>query len=249
MIMNPSILFFVVAAYGIGKFFGALSGCRRTIGLILCLIVIHTGPALAQIRVKPHAYVGGGFGITAGAVNQSFAIEDSYDNWYAGWNLDHPRMNFRAQTRFTFLEADRFSIGYVFWSHCRKYATAYSEMWVKKGKLYPFSDDLNFHGVTLQWDLRYSFVSSRRVRPFLLAGAGRFYGSSKRFEYEFFDDNYYYYDSRITRTESQYDGSAWMAGGGVIFFGHLFIYAGTMDFSKDPVFIKRSIDTVIGLKI
>jgi hypothetical protein len=226
-----------------------LSRRCRTACLLAGLVLTLAGAATAQIRITPHAYIGGGFGLTSGARDQSFVIEDLYDNWYAGWNLDHPRMVPRAQTRFTFLEVDRFSIGYVFWGHCRKYGTAYSEMWVKKGKLYPFSDDLNFHGVTLQWDLRYRPISSRRVWFFLLAGAGKFYGSSKRFQYEFVDDNYYYYDSRITETEERYDGSAWMAGGGAVFFRHLFIYVGTMDFSKKPVFIRKSMDAVIGLRI
>jgi hypothetical protein len=213
------------------------------------LAVMCAAFAQAQVRFTPHAYIGAGLGFTGKPVNQSFPVEDEYDNMYAGFNLDHPRTAFRAQTRFTLVEAYRFSVGYVFWSHCRQYGTAYSVAWAKKTKQYPFSDDLNFHGVTLQWDLRYPFVSSRRVYPFLLAGAGKFYGSSKRFEYEFIDEYYYYYDSRIKRTESRYDGKAWMAGAGAVFFGHLFIYVGTMDLSNKSLFIERSVDAVLGLRI
>ncbi|HEX9934845.1 MAG TPA: hypothetical protein VGB38_06575, partial [bacterium] len=127
---------------------------RHTASAVLFLSLLlpaRSGSARSLVRIQPHAYLGAGFGFATGVTNQPFIVENADDANYVMLNQNNPHFFWRFQTRLTLLELDRFSIGYAFWSHCRKYATQFSEVWARPGKQYPFSDDLNLHAVTLQW--------------------------------------------------------------------------------------------------
>jgi len=204
----------------------------------------------AQVRIKPHVYLGGGIGITMNAKDQDFTVEDGIDQNYISFNYNTKQRTFtRGQIRLNLLEFDRFSFGYMFWSHNREYTSEFSEFWVKKDKSYPHSDDLNLHAATLQWDLRYSAVSAKYFLPFLLVGAGQYYGASKSFQYEFIDDMYYYYDKKLVNQDRRYSGNVWLYGGGIVFLRYAYFYIGVVDFGNKSVPVKRALDCVLGIRI
>ncbi len=208
------------------------------------------GILFAQVRIKPHVYLGGGLGITMEVKDQDFAVEDGIDQNYIGFNYSTKQRAFtRGQIRLNLLEVDRFSIGYTFWAHNRKYASENSEYWVKKGKSYPYNDDLNLHAAILQWDLRYAVVSAKYFVPYLLVGAGQYYGSSRSFQFEFIDDVYYYYDKKLITQDKKYSGNAWLYGGGFIFLKYAYFYVGMVDFGKNAVPVRRALDCVLGIRI
>lgn len=130
----------------------------------------------AQIRIKPHVYVGIGLGHSLDATRPNFTVDDQIDQEYADLNIASVKRNFtRGQIRVNLLHVNDFSLGYTFWANYLQYPYELVEVWQKDGKVYPYSDYIAFHAVTLQWNMK--FLSGEWIVPFLLGGIGRYYGN------------------------------------------------------------------------
>jgi hypothetical protein len=206
-------------------------------------------PALlsAQIRIKPRLYIGFGLGRTLNAERPAFSADSLADQDYADINLSSLQRHFlRGQIRINLVDAGDFSLGYLFWSHSIQYPNDLIEYWQRDGKLYPYSSHAALHAVTLQWNMK--FLSGRRIVPFLLGGAGRYYGNTDVASYWSLDSYRLQFAGTVEQERTD-EGRAFLVGAGATFFRYTFAYVGFIQLSGYSLPSRRFLDAVIGLTI
>jgi hypothetical protein len=199
----------------------------------------------AKIRIRPRVYAGAGIRRALDARAPGFAVEDVYDQNFADANLSPLKRNFTAgQIRLDLLHAGDFSVGYLFWGHYREFPADYPEYWLKTGKAYPNTDHAAVHAATVQWNPR--FLAGKRLSPFVLAGAGGYYGNVTSIEYAPTDSSqvFYYGSSRQVASDA---GTAFLAGAGVVAFRYAYVYAGVIRLIDAALPAKTFVDVVVGV--
>ncbi len=204
----------------------------------------------SQIRIRPRPYIGIGMRIVYHPVIPSFQIDDDFDAGYHEMNIASPKKFFYAgQARLNLLEMWDLALGYTFWGHYHHYSEETPEGLIKLDKEFPHSYSLSFHGATLQWNLNYRTISSKRAMPFLLGGAGTYYGGYKNYYYRTESISGDYVDfSRVVRRVSEYEGWGFMFGGGLVLYRYAYFYAGYMEL-RGELLARRFIEVYIGFTI
>jgi hypothetical protein len=206
-----------------------------------------SGIPAVKIALKPHIYAGLGIGRTLDARHPAFAVEDQDDFDYETINLASAQRFFkRGQIRIDFLRIGDFSFGYAFWGHAVEYPHDFFYFLPKEHKTYPFGFYAGLHAATVQWNLR--AVSGRWIVPFVLAGAGRYYGNSTTMEFQLEDAelSIYGYSNREEYTDK---GAAWLAGAGAVAFRHAYVYAGVVRLERTVLPSKAYLDLIVGFTI
>jgi hypothetical protein len=217
--------------------------------LMLALLVILpiSGFPAVKIALKPRFYAGLGIGRTLDVRHPAFAIEDQDDFDYETINLASIQRFFkRGQIRIELLHIGDFSFGYTFWGHAVEYLHDFFYFLPKEQKSYPFGNHAGLHAATVQWNLK--AVSGRHIVPFLLGGAGRYYGNSTTMQFHLEDAEQSVY-SYFTRQEYSDEGTAWLAGVGAVAFKHAYVYAGIVRLERTILPSKGYLDLIIGFTI
>jgi hypothetical protein len=210
-----------------------------------CAAAAVPGDLLSNIRVRPRIYAGGGYGRTLNARTPAFTVDDAADRNFAEANLSSPKRNFiRGQLRLDLVRAGAFSAGYLFWGHHNEIPSDYPEYWLKEDKWYPATDHASLHAATVQWSP--AFLSSRRLAPFLLAGAGGYFGNVTSVRYLPADSTglYYYGSNRQTASDA---GRAVLAGVGVVVFRYAYVYAGAVHLIDSALPASTFFDVIVGV--
>ncbi len=203
------------------------------------------GELFPELRIRPRVYAGGGYGRTQNARMPEFAVEDAADRNFVEANMSSLKRNFiRGQIRLDLVHAGAFSAGYLFWGHYNEIPADYPEFWLKPDKWYPAADHVALHAATVQW--KPAFAASRRVAPFLLAGAGGYYGNVTSVRYLPADSTglYYYGSRRQTASDA---GRAVLAGIGVVAFRYAYLYAGAVHLIDSALPAKTFFDVIVGV--
>jgi hypothetical protein len=224
---------------------------RRIARTRVCLVAVACATAVApvelhsNIRVRPRIYAGGGYGRTLNARTPAFAVDDAADRNFAEANLSSLKRNFiRGQLRLDLVRAGAFSAGVLFWGHHHEIPSDYPEYWLKEDKWYPAADHASLHAATVQWSP--AFLSSRHLAPFLLAGAGGYYGNVTSVRYLPADSTglYYYGSNRQTASDA---GRAVLAGVGVVAFRYAYVYAGAVHLIASALPARTFFDVIVGV--
>jgi hypothetical protein len=217
--------------------------------LMLALLAVFPVPGIPAVKIalKPRVYAGIGIGRTLDVRHPAFAIEDQDDLDYEAINLASIERFFkRGQIRIDLLQVGDFSFGYTFWGHAVEYLHDFFYFLPKEQKTYPFGNHAGLHAATVQWNLK--AVSGRHITPFLLAGAGRYYGNSTtmRFQLEDAEQSIYLYQIGQEFTD---EGNAWLAGAGAVAFKHAYVYAGIVRLERTILPSRGYLDLIIGFTI
>jgi hypothetical protein len=210
-----------------------------------CTTAASPGEPHSNIRVRPRVYVGGGYGRTLNARTPAFAVDDAADRNFAEANLSSLKRNFiRGQLRLDLVQAGAFSAGYLFWGHTHEIPSDYPEYWLKEDTWYPAADHASLHAATVQWSP--AFLSSRHLAPFLLTGAGGYYGNvtSVRYLPAGSTGLYYYGSNRQTASDA---GRAVLAGVGVVAFRYAYVYAGAVHLIDSSLPASTFFDVIVGV--
>jgi len=218
---------------------------------VLALAFLAGFPPAADARIKvslkPGFFAGIGLGGTLDARHPGLAIEDQDDADYEMINLASLQRFFkRGQARINLLHVGDFSFGYAYWGHAIEYPHDFFYFLPKEEKAYPFGNHAALHAATVQWNLR--FISGKRIVPFLLAGAGRFYGNSTSMSFRLLDpeQSVYQYFVRQDLTD---EGNAWLAGAGAVLFRYAYVYAGVVRLERTILPSKGFLDLIVGCTI
>jgi hypothetical protein len=204
-------------------------------------------PASVKIGLKSVFYAGIGIGRTLDARHPALAIEDQDDLDYEAINLAGLERYFkRGQIRLNLLHVGDFSFGYAFWGHALEYPHEFFYFLPKEQKPYPFGTHAALHAATVQWNLK--FVSGKKIVPFLLAGAGRFYGNSTTMRFQLLDSEQSIYQYFIQQDFTD-EGNAWLAGAGAVLFKYGYIYAGIVRLERTLLPSKGFLDLIAGFTI
>jgi hypothetical protein len=211
------------------------------------VILISSAPAelRPEVRIRPRIYAGAGFGRTLDANSPAFAVDDIYDRNFVDANLSPLKRNFtRGQIRLDLVQAGAFSAGYLYWGHYHAFPADYPEYWLKTGKWYPNTDHAAVHALTVQWNPR--FLAGKRLAPFVLAGAGGYYGNVTSIRYFPVDSSavYYYGSSRQISSDA---GRAVLGGIGVVAFRYAYLYAGVVHLIDAALPAKTYLDVILGV--
>jgi hypothetical protein len=216
----------------------------------LAALIVFSPPAgfsSLKVMIKPQVCVGVGLGRTLNARHPAFLIEDQDDADYAVINLTPLQRNFtRGQIRINLVHVGDFSLGYAFWAHYQEFSHDFIYFLPKEQKTYPYSNHVGLHAVTVQWNPK--FLSSRRVVPFLLGGAGRYYGGSKTMRFQLLDPQQFIYGCFFEK-DPEDEGTALLAGAGAVLFKHLTVYAGYVRLERTLLPSGNFFDLVAGLTI
>jgi hypothetical protein len=157
---------------------------RNLLGILFLLCILISSASDAQVKFRITPYIGGGIRYALSHNAPDFHIEDGHDSSYYNLHLVSPgQINFHFHGRLMFLDVWNFSVGYLLWTHHYKYSDDLTELWLKIGRTYPHSYYYTMHGITVQYTLNHSFISTRSVKPFIMAGMGKYNGGSKTVEY------------------------------------------------------------------
>lgn len=218
----------------------------------LAIFTIITGAAYGQIRFRLRPFLGIGLRTAQGGTLHSIPIEDALDQIYYDWNLASPGKNFLSvQARINILEVWNFSLGYLFWGQHFTYSSKSFEDIVKIGYEYPNSYNLSLHGVALQWDLKFRWISSRFIIPYIMAGGGRFYGNFNNYLYsgQDWDGTQYLRFIKEVSMVDTYEGWAYFFGIGARIFKYAYFYIGYTDFQQNTLPSRQFIDVILGVTI
>jgi hypothetical protein len=201
----------------------------------------------AQIRIKPRVYIGVGIGHTLDAKRPSFSIDDWQDQYYADNNIASLQRNFtRGQIRIDLIQVGDFALGYTFWANYLQYPYELIDVWQKDGKAYPYSNYAGLHAVTVQWDMK--FLSGKWVVPFLLGGAGQYYGNFDMVRFQWLDVYKFQYIGYIEQ-QSANSGRAFLGGVGAMFFKYTYAYVGFVHLVNHSLPSKGFLDVIVGFTI
>jgi hypothetical protein len=213
------------------------------------LVAFSPLPGFSSVKVslKPRIYVGVGLGRTLGAVRPAFSIDDQDDVDYEAINLTPLQRNFlRGQIRINLVHIGDFSLGYAFWSHHLEYPHDFFYFLPKEQKAYPYDNHAGLHAVTVQWNPK--FPAGRRVAPFLLGGAGRYYGNVKTIGFQLLDAELALY-RYFNREDLSDEGTAYLAGAGAVLFKYMYVYAGIVRLERTLLPSGDFLDLVVGFTI
>jgi len=196
--------------------------------LILGLTLFSPGSALAQIRLRFRPYIGVGAMGVLDSERPDFTPVDAQDSSYITLNLSSlQKVFFHAHTRLMLIDLWNFSLGYQFWSHSYTYPADLTEYWLKIGTHYPYSRYFSMHGPCVQYTFKHRFVPAA-VRPFLLAGVGKYYGAEKTVYYDPPPEGSIYLVGHVEE-DRKFEGWGYFLGIGVVLFKYAFVYAGYVD--------------------
>jgi hypothetical protein len=216
------------------------------------VLIVGSGNLHAQVRLKPHLYVGAGFSKALAAKDQVFIAETTADQNYSSINLQRGQTAFtRLHARLNLLQVWNLSLGYAFWGHHRTYHTDFPELWARDGKSYPHGDDMNMHAATVQIHLRKPPFHRKRLVPFLLGGFGRSFGSTTRFQYQFHatEDPGVFTVTKSVFEDKTYSRRALLYGAGAVVLRYGFLYVGVVDLKDGTLPVRRVLDAMIGITI
>ncbi|MCK5148783.1 hypothetical protein KAR48_18665 [bacterium] len=218
---------------------------RFAAALLLALMFLAVFPAAAQIRIKIKPFAGFGYGRVITDYAHQFAVDDTLDEHYFDFNLATvPRGRTRGQSRIDLLQIYDVTLGYLFWSHSVKFTHIAPDNILKTKKVYPRGVQYNMHGATLTWYMPYKGIGSRSRLPFIMGGAGRYYGAKK--------GTYYIVNAEtnlaegINTTMISYDDWGYFVGVGLIVHKYFYVYAGMTELMGDGLMGSRFFDIVIG---
>jgi hypothetical protein len=221
---------------------------RWVIGLLAFALTAGAKPLKKTwIYIHPHLYLGLGMVDVFDETAPPFTVETDADITYLNINSFKSRsIAFQYQARLNVLGAGPVSLGYVFWGHRFNYDTDYPELWIRPGKLYPQRYDLSFHAASLQLDSPFTFWEDR-LRPFLLGGAGPFFGSYVEGMYAVDVINGWIWLNETLRDE--YKGWAWMTGAGLVIYRYAYFYVGIVQFNEPRLPASLFFDMVVGVHL
>jgi hypothetical protein len=212
--------------------------------VLLALILVPRG-VMGQLRFRLRPYVGIGLGIDRQSEPPLFEILNESDQDYYDQNLASLRStHLRFQTRVNVLEWGHLSMGYLFWNHSFEYPDKLPGGIVITNRAFPHSYLFSVHGGSLQWNF-YRKPSSRLV-PFVMAGAGGYYGSFKNY-YRAVEDEEDGTSERIVSKIITYQGPAAFIGVGMVVFEYGYIYVGYLDLIKKSLPSRQFIDVIVGV--
>jgi|GEM_PF-3539120 len=210
--------------------------------------MLMTGAAAqAQFRIHVKPYLGVGYSRILDDYRISFAVEDSLDAQYQALNLEDAPMNvFRGQLRVDILHWGPVSAGYLFWGHQAKFKDTAPDNQLKTDKIYPFSVMYNLHGANLTLRLPFDGISTEQRVPFIMGGAGRYYGKNKGYRYVWLDEAHTENEKQFT-TQKKWDDWGYFAGIGVEIYRFAYVYAGYTALMGDGLMGAQFFDVVIGV--
>jgi hypothetical protein len=225
--------------------------------VLVVLLLAACSPVFASIPVslRPRIYLGLGIRVAYHNTVPSFEINDNADQNYYNLNLSSVSKIFlHGQSRLNLIKVGPVSAGYMFWAHDQHYLHDWPEFWAMEDKFYPHSYNYNLHGAVLQWDLAYPWISGKYFAPFVLGGAGRYFGNSKDiyFEFDSIEVNGIIYildtDEIITETK-RYKGEAVFFGIGAVVLKYGYFQFEYIDFRDGSLPIREFASFVVGLTI
>ena len=225
---------------------------RPLTAVVIMVSIMGPFPLPAQVRLKPHLYIGGGFSKTLEATEQAFAVENEADQNYFTINYRRGQTTFaHTQARINLLHVWNLSFGYAFWGHHKTYHAEHPEFWARDGKFYPHGDDVNLHAGTVQVHLRKQPFRKKRFVPFLLGGVGRCFGSTTRFQYhaQATEDPEVFVVTKSVFENKTYNRPALLYGAGAILLRYGYIYIGVVDLKGETLPVRRALDAMVGITI
>lgn len=225
---------------------------HMTVLVVILLAACLPVSASVPVSLRPRIYLGLGLRRALNNNLPVFEITDNLDQNYYNLNLSSVKKIFlHGQVRLNLIKVGPVSAGYTFWAHDQHYLQDLPEFWAKEDKFYPHSYNYNLHGVVLQWDLTFPWISGKYFTPFLIGGAGRYKGNTKKFyfEFEYFDEaNILYITDVITETK-RFNGEAVFFGAGAVVLKYGYFQFGYIDFRDRTLPIREFVSFVIGLTI
>ena len=187
----------------------------------MCICIFADSDAQVRFRIAP--YIGGGIRYALSYNTPDFHIDDAHDSSYYNLHLASPgQFYFHFHGRLMFLDVWNFSFGYLLWTHYHKYSDDLTELWLQAGEVYPHSYYYTMHGITVQYTLNHSFISTGSVKPFIMAGMGKYNGGSKTVEY-----SETYPGSGLlemqTSSDQEVDGWGYFLGVGIVVFKYAYV--------------------------
>jgi opacity protein-like surface antigen len=216
--------------------------------IIMIWTALLIASAYAQVKMQPHLYVGAGMIRPLIQTDPDISAETEIEqNYYVVNDNTGARIKAHGQVRLGLIEAGPFSAGYTFWSYRREYENDYPQVWATEFKQYPLRFDYSLHAGYLQVDLKAMTIQKLRAVPYLTAGLGAYFGSTKKVDYLLSSPDDLIY-SRETETE-KYDGWAWMAGFGYVIIKRIYIQFEVVDLRQKHLPAQRLFDVVVGVRI
>jgi len=223
---------------------------KRTKQLLFVFVILFSLRPLqasGQISIRLKPYIGLGISVTRGYNSARIPIGDRFDQMYYDLNLkSSPGISVRTNVRVNVLNINKLSLGYQFWAHEYKYANDNPNNQFKVDFDYPESFLASLHALTLQWTLKYRYLSSQKVVPFLLAGYGIFHGNSKEQHYAWKDTKETIAGLISTRGK-KFDGNGFLVGAGATFFKYAYCYIGYVELLDDTLPQYSFFDVTIGV--
>lgn len=226
-----------------------LNFLKRGTGWIPLMLALFILPQIifGQVRFRPRLFLGAGLRRGLETTVPFAEVEDNFDE--SDTSSSSPKRNsIGVQIRLNLLEVWNFSLGYAFWNHYYEYSGKELGDGLVVERDYPHSYGYTLHVVTLQWNAKYRFVSSKHFVPYIVGGAGRFFGQLKNFRYV--DPNYQDdVATRIVFRTDEYEGWAAFFGVGAVFFRYAYFYVGFVDLMQDTLPTRRFLDLTVGITI
>ena len=222
----------------------------RIIARILILWLTAGTPAVtAQVRIDFTPFAGIGLSYSGSVTSPDMDINDNYDQNYYRANYANPDVFFmRGQGRFNLLYAGDLSLGYLFWGHKAEYSSRLPDQEAKVGVVYPHSYYYSMHTVTLQYNLSWLLKNSDQVQPFLIAGAGSYYGRKSDMKFVWINQEERTVEQEVMRAE-KVDGYGYTAGVGAVIFTYIYVYGGFVHLNGDNLPANGFAELIIGLTI
>lgn len=211
------------------------------------MIIIFPGSSAGQVKIKLKPFVGLGVSLSSTFNPPLIPIEDDFDQLYYDRNLaPEPGLAFRGQARVNLIHISDLSLGYQFWEHRHQFTDDEPYNQIKVYNVYPNSYVYSLHAPTLQWTLNYRYLSSRHIKPFILAGYGIFYGSAKSQYYEWKDTDQTILGKVIIRGDT-WDGEGFLIGAGATVFRYAYVYIGWVELLDKTLHQYRFFDFTVGV--
>lgn len=226
--------------------------CRQTVNpktlpLLAACLLFTAAAANAQLRIHVKPYLGAGYSRILNDYQPIFVVEDTLDQDYQTLNLQNsPRNAFRGQVRVDVLHLGPLSAGYLFWGHQVKFNDVAPNNALKTDKIYPYSVSYSLHGANLTLRLPYKGISTEHRVPFILGGAGRYYGKNKGYRYSWVDAAQTESDKQFV-SQRKWEDWGYFAGIGLEVYGFAYVYAGYTALLGDDLMGSKFFDFVVGI--
>ncbi|MBN1782869.1 hypothetical protein JW948_17170 [bacterium] len=227
---------------------------KRLTTMLLFLLALNAAvaeiPKKSCIQFKPHVYVGMGILSILSEDPPYYATIDRETGALetSNFRFGSQGLNFQGQARLSLIQIGPVSLGYTFWGYRHRYEDEYQEIWYREFVLYPLTYDLSLHAGCIQIDLPFLNMAGGKIRPFVVGGAGPFFGNTKEVFY-IFDPVYEGLIWKYVFRDRKFDGMAWTAGTGVIVHRYFYAYMGITQFNEDNLPGSLFLNVIVGLTL